>query len=109
MNFSLVGIHMNDQARKLRQLLGKDVNIAKTISVVSGKGGVGKSNTSLNFALQLTENNYKVLLVDLDIGMGNIDILVDNDAKHSIADLFEDFVPIGDIMEIGPNNLKYIA
>lgn len=100
---------MSDQAKKLRQMLHHHDKKAKTISVVSGKGGVGKSNTSLNFALQLLQLDYKVLLIDLDVGMGNIDILVGNDANYSIANLFNDYSPINDIIELGPNNLNYIA
>lgn len=100
---------MSDQAKKLRQMLHHHDKKAKTISVVSGKGGVGKSNTSLNFALQLLQLDFKVLLIDLDIGMGNIDILVGNDANYSIANLSNDYSPINDIIELGPNNLNYIA
>src|SRR5699024_1325833 len=51
----------------------------------------------------------KVLLFDLDIGMGNVDILLGKDAEHSIVDLFDDFMPIHDIIETGPKGLSYIA
>lgn len=102
---------MRDQAESLRlKLLNKANNSeAKAIAVVSGKGGVGKSNFSLNFALGLSEGGAKVLLFDMDIGMGNIDILMGMNAKHSIIDLFEHNLPIHDIIEVGPGNLSYIA
>lgn len=77
----------NDQAASLRKrlnrLAGKQ---AKTLAVVSGKGGVGKSNISLNFAINLTQNGKKVLIFDMDIGMGNIHVLTGQTAEHSIAD-----------------------
>ncbi|WLR52355.1 MinD/ParA family protein [Bacillus tianshenii] len=102
---------MRDQAESLRLKLKKqsNQNEAKAIAVVSGKGGVGKSNFSLNFALGLSNKGAKVLLFDMDIGMGNIDILMGLNAKHSIVDLFEHNLPIRDIIEIGTGNLSYIA
>ena len=74
---------MNDQARKLRQRVKEqqeDRKMAHTIAIISGKGGVGKSNIALNFSINLSQHKKKVLLFDLDIGMGNIDILVGNQA-----------------------------
>lgn len=99
---------MVDQAEKLRNQINMQPN-AKTIAVISGKGGVGKSNTVLNFSIELQKQGKKVLLFDLDIGMGNVDILLGKDAEHSIVDLFDDFMPIHDIMETGPKGLSYIA
>ncbi|MEC5422674.1 MinD/ParA family protein [Virgibacillus sp. C22-A2] len=102
---------MIDQAAGLRRQLleSLDPKQAKTISVISGKGGVGKSNIALNFSLELINNQKKVLLFDLDIGMGNIDILLGMHAKKTIVDMFNDHLSIHDIIETGPNNLAYIA
>src|SRR5699024_492063 len=100
---------MNDQAEQLRHHVKGHTNVAKTISIVSGKGGVGKSNTALNFCIELQKRGKKVLLFDLDIGMGNIDILLGKTPKYTIVDLFTDFMPIHDMIEIGPKGLSYIA
>lgn len=102
---------MSDQAASLRKKISKlqSKTQAKTIAVVSGKGGVGKSNFSLNFALTLSKQEKKVLLFDLDIGMGNIDILMGVHAKRSIVQMFENHLSIHDIIETGPNSLSYIA
>ncbi|UOQ85594.1 MinD/ParA family protein [Gracilibacillus salinarum] len=102
---------MVDQAAKLRERLKgmHQLPQAKTIAVVSGKGGVGKSNFALNFSLSLADRGKKVLLFDLDVGMGNIDILLGKNAKYSIFNLFENKLSIYDIIEIGPNSLYYIA
>lgn len=102
---------MTDQAEKLRMKLEKIKNgtEAKVIAVVSGKGGVGKSNFSLNFALGLSQAGKKVLLFDMDIGMGNIDILMGSSARYNIIDMFEESLSIDDIIEEGPNNLSYIS
>lgn len=101
----------NDQAMNLRRKLQqfKEPKQAKTISVVSGKGGVGKSNFAVNFSLELLKIKKKVLLVDLDVGMGNIDILLGLNATKTIVDMFDQRLKIHDIIEEGPNDLAYIA
>lgn len=100
---------MYDQAERLRNRLKGQDKQAKTIAIVSGKGGVGKSNTALNFSIELQNRGKKVLLFDLDVGMGNIDILLGNESKHSIVNLFNEFLPIHDIIDLGPKGLSYIA
>ncbi|WP_226034929.1 MinD/ParA family protein [Aquibacillus saliphilus] len=102
---------MNDQAAKLRKKVEmlRAYRQAKTIAIVSGKGGVGKSNFALNFSLSLTKKRKKVLIFDMDIGMGNIDILLGLTPKYSIVDMFEEHLSIDDVIESGPNSLSYIA
>ncbi len=100
---------MHDQAERLRNCIGRENKQAKTIAIVSGKGGVGKSNTALNFSIALQKRDKRVLLIDLDVGMGNIDILLGRNTKHSIANLFNEFLPLHDIIELGPFNLSYIT
>ncbi|HLS35342.1 MAG TPA: MinD/ParA family protein [Bacillota bacterium] len=104
---------MNDQALQLRMQIERkkndDANKAKTISIVSGKGGVGKSNFAINFALQLIHLNKRVIIFDLDIGMGNIDILLGLQAKKTVIDMLEQKLSIEEIIEYGPKDLAYIA
>ncbi|CQR47680.1 Flagellum site-determining protein YlxH [Paraliobacillus sp. PM-2] len=102
---------MTDQAANLRRDMNriKKNKQAKTISVVSGKGGVGKSNFSLNFAITLAKRHKKVLLFDLDIGMGNIDILMGVQPTQTIVEMYEKELPVYDIIESGPYSLSYIA
>src|SRR5690625_4428984 len=101
---------MYDQAYHLRHRMnGNENKKCKTISIISGKGGVGKSTTVLNFAIELQKRGKRVLIFDLDIGMGNIDILIGQQSKYTIANFFEEFLPIHDMIEIGPKGLAYIA
>ncbi|WP_019242291.1 MULTISPECIES: MinD/ParA family protein [Bacillus] len=102
---------MNDQAEQLRIQLKKErINHqAKTIAIISGKGGVGKSNFSLNFAISLAQKGKKVLLFDMDIGMGNIDILLGNTATYSIVDFFQKNTTLETIITKGPENISYIS
>lgn len=82
---------------------------AKTLAVISGKGGVGKSNITLNMALALQDKGKKVLLIDLDIGMGNIDILMGNSSSATIIDVLTDRKPLMQSLSTGPKGLRYIA
>ncbi|KPB04382.1 MinD/ParA family protein [Bacillus sp. CHD6a] len=110
---------MNDQARALREQMNQTKrqpeevvaikNEARAIAVMSGKGGVGKSNFSLNFSLTLQKKGYKVLLFDMDIGMANIDILLGVTQRYSILHLFERDLSLEDIVQKGPEELSYIA
>lgn len=102
---------MNDQAARLRRKveITNNPRQAKTIAIVSGKGGVGKSNIALNFSLELMSQGKKVIIFDLDIGMGNINILLGLQPKNSIVDLFNEGLSVHDIIEHGPNGLSFIA
>lgn len=101
---------MDDQAKNLREKISKKrEQQAQTISVVSGKGGVGKSNFALNFSLELIALNKKVILFDLDVGMGNIDILLGLNAKQTLIDMLDQQLSIFSIIETGPKDLRYIA
>ncbi|SDO83688.1 MinD/ParA family protein [Halobacillus aidingensis] len=102
---------MKDQAEVLRRRIQEmeGEKQAKTIAIASGKGGVGKSNFCINFALQLMRNDKKVLIFDLDIGMGNIDILMGKSPRRTFVDLFREEMSIRDIIELGPESLSYIA
>lgn len=89
---------MNDQAELLRQrvMQKKQDSSKNTIisAVLSGKGGVGKSVFATNFALALNRAGKKTLLIDLDIGMGNIDILLRLPAGRHFADFIKNRRPI---------------
>ncbi|WP_176142519.1 MinD/ParA family protein [Halobacillus hunanensis] len=102
---------MADQAEQLRsRLLHKmKPTSASTIAIASGKGGVGKTNFTVNFALKLIEEGKKVLIFDLDIGMGNVDILLGVTPRYSVVDLLQRQASLEKIIEFGPNNLAYIA
>lgn len=102
---------MNDQAEILRKRVEGYQNeaSAKTLAVISGKGGVGKSNFSLNFAISLAQKGKKILLFDMDIGMGNIDILMGKNSKYSIVDFFEHGLPLAEIVTIGPEQVSVIT
>jgi len=102
---------MRDQAENLRlKLLSHGASShAKAVAIVSGKGGVGKSNFSLNFAISLAKSGKRVLLFDMDIGMGNIDILMGRHSELTIIDFFERGIPLSEIITTGPENISVLA
>ncbi|MFC7372190.1 MinD/ParA family protein [Fictibacillus iocasae] len=100
---------MADQAEMLRQRLSAETKQAKVWGIVSGKGGVGKSNISANLAISLSKSGYKVLVFDLDIGMGNIDLLLGKASSKNILDMLQHGLGIWDIIEQDRTGISHIA
>jgi flagellar biosynthesis protein FlhG len=105
---------MNDQAEALRNLIKQRERIeegrqTRIVTVTSGKGGVGKSNFSLNFAIMLKRLGQKVLVFDADIGMANIDVLMGVSSRYSLYHLLKQEKTIWDIIQLGPEGLHFIA
>lgn len=101
---------MIDQAESLRkQLLSTASDSARVVSVVSGKGGVGKTNITVNLALSLIKLGKRVLVLDLDVGMGNVDLILGRRANHHIMDLLENQLSVWEIIEEGRDGLHTIA
>ncbi|MGD8191032.1 MinD/ParA family protein [Brevibacillus ginsengisoli] len=102
---------MRDQAERLRERLQRNLGSKPTriITVTSGKGGVGKSNFTLNFGLGLIERGQKVLIFDVDLGLANLDVLMGITSRNHIFQLIEQKKSIWDIIEKGPNGLEFIA
>ncbi len=81
-----------DQANVLKQLVEKGVEkgddrFTRFITVTSGKGGVGKTNFSLNLSIALAKFEKKVLLVDADVGLANVNILIGTSHPLTVYDL----------------------
>ncbi|TFE02776.1 MinD/ParA family protein [Jeotgalibacillus salarius] len=99
-----------DQAESLRQKM-QHINepSGKAIAVVSGKGGVGKSNFSINFASEVAAKGNKVLLMDMDIGMGNVHILLGKSSARTILHYLEGDGEIEDVIVQVEENFSYIS
>ncbi len=101
---------MKDQAEKLRlKMLESQETLGRSIAVVSGKGGVGKSNFTTNFAALLAKRGKKVVILDMDIGMGNVHILIGKSTKYSLKDYLDGNLALEDVMFEGPVGVNYIA
>ncbi|GAA3406617.1 MinD/ParA family protein [Paenibacillus hodogayensis] len=104
---------MSDQAQRLRNLVRNQAESpmrnTRIITVTSGKGGVGKSNFTLNFALCLQKLGYKTLVFDADIGLANIDLLMGASPAYSLYHLLKREKGIRDIIYKGYHDLEFIA
>lgn len=101
---------MVDQAENLRlKMTGQSVKDTKVIAILSGKGGVGKSMVSINFATALMQAGRKVVIIDLDIGMGNIDVLLGVHSRHTIVDMIHREGSIHDITMHYPDGPAFIS
>ena len=102
-----------DQAQQLRNII-KNSNkpqrpLARIITVTSGKGGVGKSNVSINLAVQFRKMGKRVIILDADFGLANIEIMFGTVPKHNLCDLIYQGKNIKDIITWGPEGVGFIS
>lgn len=80
----------------------------KFISITSGKGGVGKTCFAINLAVALSQRGYNTFLLDADMGMANIDILMNLRSKYTIKDIIDNDLNIMDAVVDGPGGVNVI-
>lgn len=97
---------IQDQATGLRKM--SNSKPVKVIAVTAGKGGVGKTNVSINLAMALVKQGKKVLLLDADLGLANVDVMLGIHAKYNLSHVIEGICPIEDIILTTKSGLKVI-
>lgn len=103
-----------DQAEGLRNIIKKQ-NIesakrtARVITVTSGKGGVGKSSITLNLAILLSRMGHRVIVLDADFGLANIEIMLGIRPKYNLSDLIYHGKVMRDIISYGPEGVGFIS
>jgi flagellar biosynthesis protein FlhG len=80
---------------------------ACTIAVASGKGGVGKTNVSVNLSVALARAGQRTLLLDCDMGLANAGILLGLDSRWTIGDLLAGRCEMDDLIMTGPAGLAF--
>ena len=83
-------------------------SVPKVISVTSGKGGVGKTNIAVNLALSLLRKNKKVLIIDADLGLANVNVLFNLKSDKNINDLLKNDATVEDIIIEGPGGINIL-
>ncbi len=102
-----------DQAESLRNIIKMNSQpqrpLARVITVTSGKGGVGKSNTAINLAIAFRQMGQRVIILDADFGLANIEIMFGTVPKHNLCDLLYQGKNIKEIITWGPGEVGFIS
>lgn len=80
----------------------------QVIAVTGGKGGVGKSNVSVNLGIALSQMGRRVVLLDADLGLANIDVLLGITANRNIQDVISGDCDLKDVLVNGPGGIKIV-
>ena len=104
--------NFRDQAQPLREMVERNATRRRAIkiaTIASGKGGVGKSSLCVNIAIALSILGYRVLVVDADFGLANIDVMLGVNAKYNMGHLLRGERTIGEIIQEGHNGVRFIS
>jgi len=82
--------------------------MSRTITIASGKGGVGKTNIALNLALHLSTYGQRVCLFDADLGLGNVNILLGLQPEYDLSDVILNGRDLKDIIIKIDNNIDIL-
>ena len=81
---------------------------ARVIAITSGKGGVGKTNIVANLGYAFTKLGKKVLILDADLGLGNLDVLLGLAPRYNLSHVIMDEMTIEDILIEGPGKMRIL-
>ena len=111
---------MNDQSNLLRQMnemmgasrsaILKPIQTqARVITVTSGKGGVGKTNVTVALAVAFARLGKKVLILDADLGLSNVDVILGASAPGNLFQVIHNGLDLNDVVADGPLGIKFIS
>ncbi len=95
----------DDQANGLRRM---NKQMVKVISVTGGKGGVGKTNVTLNLAMSLAQLGKRVLVLDADLGLANCDVMLGLRVEKNLSHVLAGEAELDDVIIDGPFGIKII-
>jgi len=101
-----------DQAERLRKIVNQQegqTGTARVITITSGKGGVGKTCTTINLAIQISRLGKRVVIFDADFGLANIEVMLGIRPKNNLADLMFNNMDLKDIICDGVEDVKFIS
>lgn len=89
--------------------MGASINFKNAIAIASGKGGVGKTNISVNLALALRKLDKRVTLFDADMALANAHIVMGVQPTLTLVDVLDDENSLNDVCTIGPLGVRLIS
>mgnify|MGYP001811656817 FL=1 len=95
-----------DQAQGIRQM--KAQHPVRVIAVTSGKGGVGKSNVTINLAVTLAQSGERVMVMDADMGLANIDVLLGLSPGLNLSHVINGECSLEETIIEGPAGIKIV-
>lgn len=95
---------MGDQASSLRQM--NQNKLIKVVAVTGGKGGVGKTNVTLNTAISLAKQGRRVMVLDADLGLANVDVLLGLRVDKNLSHVLKGECTLDDVLVTGPHGIK---
>ena len=96
----------DDQAAGLRRIGGS--NPVQVIAITSGKGGVGKTNISVNLAVAMARAGRSVMLLDADLGLANVDVLLGLQAHANLSHVLDGSHSLEEIIVSGPSGINIV-
>ncbi len=100
------GVVLSDQAAGLRNLTRQ--RSVQVIAVTGGKGGVGKTNVSVNLALAMTGQGKQVMIMDADLGLANVDVMLGVCPRYNLSHVLSGERRLEEVIVTGPNGLKIV-
>jgi flagellar biosynthesis protein FlhG len=95
-----------DQAAGLRRMIKSQP--VRVMAVTSGKGGVGKTNVSVNLGVSLAAQGRNVMLMDADLGLANVDIMLGLHPKYDLSHVVSGECTLEEVMCTGPQGLRVV-
>lgn len=95
-----------DQAAGLRRMAKP--HPVRVIAVTSGKGGVGKTNVSVNMGISLASQGKDVMLMDADLGLANVDVMLGLHTNYDLSHVMKGERTLEEVICIGPQNMRII-
>ena len=83
-------------------------HFVRVVAVTGGKGGVGKTNVSINLSIALSQREQRVLLLDADLGLANIDVLLGLKPERNLEDVYAGECELSDVIIDGPQGIRII-
>ena len=99
---------MEDQAQELKKMMSNNKK-TRIIAITSGKGGVGKSNLSVNMAIAYAQQGKKVTLIDGDLGMANVNVLMNIVPQYNLMHVINKQKTMQEIINETEFGIKFIA